>query len=95
MSEHKSSGPRNQQANEIAAAQLGEQLAITVARIETTTDDLAALDRGDRYSLSPEGRNILEHSGPDGLRRRLADLEAQRANVAAHADRLRAARPDP
>ncbi|HTU78580.1 MAG TPA: hypothetical protein VMF09_07455 [Solirubrobacteraceae bacterium] len=74
----------------IAAGQLGEQLGAILARIEAMTDDLAALDRGeDERALSPEGRHIFERSGADGIRNRVKALEAERAEVAQHADRLR------
>ena len=74
----------------IAAGQLGEQLGAIVARIQAMSDDLAALDRGgDKDVLSPEGRYIFERDGAEGIRDRLKALEAERTEVAAHADRLR------
>jgi hypothetical protein len=82
------SGQPDERMRRIAAGQLGEQLGAVVARIEAMTDDLAVLDRGEE-GLSPEGRHIFERSGADGIRERLKTLEAERAEVAEHADRLR------
>lgn len=72
------------------AGELGEQLAMIVARIEAADDDLAALERGEEDALTPEGRHIYERSGAEGIRERRTALEAERAEVAEHADRARA-----
>jgi hypothetical protein len=84
------SGRLDDRSRKIAAGQLGEQLGAIVSRIEAMSDDLTALDRDDQGALSPEGRHIFERSGAQGIRERLNTLEAERADVAAHADRLRA-----
>lgn len=82
--------PADELMRKIAAGQLGEQLGVIVARIEATTDDLARLDRDqDAATLSPEGRHIFDRSGAEGIRDRLKTLEAERTEVAEHADRLR------
>ena len=83
------SGAAQITGSEIAASELGEHLSIVMASIEKTIDDLAAIDRDDTESLSPEGRHIYERSGREGLQQRLSALESERSQVAEHADNLR------
>jgi hypothetical protein len=61
-----------------------------VARIEMTTDDLSVVERDAEEALSAEGRRTFGEAGLQGLRKRLERLEAERAEVSEHADRLRA-----
>ena len=44
--------------------------------------------------MTPEGRHIFERAGIEGVRERMKALEAERAEVAEHADRIRAEQPD-